>query len=255
MRIWTKNKDRITPKNIDMDRIPRHIAIIMDGNGRWAKFRGMPRTMGHRAGVESLKGIVKCCDALGVKYLTVYAFSTENWKRPQSEIGILMSLLKEYIHKELNELNANNVKICVIGNTESLPEDVKEAYLKATETTANNTGLVLNVALNYGSRTEITQAVRGIVTDVLNGDLTIEDITEERFENYLFTKGCPEPDMVIRTSGEMRLSNFLLWQAAYSEIVIVDEFWPDFNEKSLLETIRLFQSRERRFGGIKKVEE
>jgi undecaprenyl diphosphate synthase len=247
--------NKMTLRNIDMERIPQHIAIIMDGNGRWAKLRGMPRTMGHRAGVEALRGIVKCCAELTVKYLTVYAFSTENWKRPQSEIGILMSLLKEYISKELEELHANKVQIRVFGDLSQLPADVREAVLVACLRTKDNTGLVFNLALNYGGRAELLQAVRRVIGDVQNGLIQTEDINEQSFESYLYTAGCPDPELVIRTSGEMRLSNFLLWQAAYSEIVIVNECWPDFNEKSLLEAIQAFQQRERRFGGIKKVEE
>lgn len=255
MRIWKKNKPISVVENIDLNRIPQHIAIIMDGNGRWAQLRGMSRTMGHRAGVEALRGIVRCCDELGIKYLTVFAFSTENWKRPKSEIGILMSLLKEYVRKELEELHANDVRIHVLGDLTQIPGDVREAVLKACERTEQNTGLVFNLALNYGGRAEIVQAVKNVVDDVRRGSLTTSDITEETIENYLFTKGCPEPELLIRTSGEMRLSNFLLWQAAYSEIVVVDECWPDFDEKSLMETLRIFQNRERRFGGIKKVEE
>jgi len=238
-----------------MDKIPQHIAIIMDGNGRWARERGMPRTMGHRAGVEALRGVVKCCSEIGVKYLTVYAFSTENWKRPQSEIGILMSLLKEYIKKELDELHAKNVQIRVFGNLSQLPEDVQKAVIAACEKTKNNTGLNFCLALNYGGRAELIQAVKKVIQDVQNGLVQPENINERFFENYLYTSGCPDPEMIIRTSGEMRLSNFLLWQAAYSEIIIVKEYWPDFNEKSLLEAIWAFQQRERRFGGIKKVEE
>lgn len=255
MRIWKKNTENIVLENIDLDKIPRHIAIIMDGNGRWAKLRGMPRAMGHRAGVEALREIVKTCNALEVEYLTVYAFSTENWKRPQSEIGILMSLLKEYVRKELGELHANNVRIKVLGNIRQLPEDVQDAVLAACHKTKDNTGLKFNLALNYGGRSELIHAVRSIVEDVQNGRLKAEEINEDIFEDYLYTEGCPDPDLVIRTSGEMRLSNFLLWQAAYSEIVVVNECWPDFNEKSLIEAVRIFQNRERRFGGIKKVEE
>lgn len=255
MRIWKKNTENIAPENIDLNKIPQHIAIIMDGNGRWAKLRGMPRAMGHRAGVEALREIVKTCNALEVQYLTVYAFSTENWKRPQSEIGILMSLLKEYVRKELGELHANNVRIKVLGNIRQLPEDVQDAVLAACNKTKNNTGLKFNLALNYGGRSELIHAVRSIVEDVQNGRLKAEEINEDIFEDYLYTEGCPDPDLMIRTSGEMRLSNFLLWQAAYSEIVVVDECWPDFNEKSLIEAVRIFQNRERRFGGIKKVEE
>ncbi|NLI93277.1 MAG: isoprenyl transferase [Peptococcaceae bacterium] len=238
-----------------MNRIPTHIAIIMDGNGRWAALRGMPRAVGHRAGVEALREIVRTCDALGVKYLTVYAFSTENWKRPQSEIGILMSLLKEYVRKELGDLHANHVQIRVLGNIEQLPPDVREAILLACEKTKDNTGLIFNLAVNYGGRAELLHAVKSIVKDVQAGKLDEEKINEESFENYLYTGGCPEPDLLIRTSGEMRISNFLLWQVAYSEFVVVNECWPDFNEKSLIEAVRIFQNRDRRFGGIKKVEE
>lgn len=255
MRIWKKNKENTVLENLDLDKIPQHIAIIMDGNGRWAKLRGMPRAMGHRAGVEALREVVKTCNALEVEYLTVYAFSTENWKRPQSEIGILMSLLKEYVRKELGELHANNVRIKVLGNVGQLPDDVQDAVLAACLKTKDNTGLKFNLALNYGGRSELIQAVKKIVEDVQNGKLQTEEINEDIFEDYLYTEGCPDPDLVIRTSGEMRLSNFLLWQAAYSEIVVVNECWPDFNEKSLIEAVRIFQNRERRFGGIKKVEE
>lgn len=242
-------------ENLDKDRLPLHIAIIMDGNGRWARQRGLPRTMGHRAGVEALRGIVQCSSQIGIKYLTVYAFSTENWKRPQFEIGILMSLLKEYIRLELEELHSNEVRIRVLGSISQLPKDVGEQVLKACDKTRNNKGLVLNLALNYGGRAEIIQALQAIVDDVIRNNLSIESINEEVFANYLYTADCPDPELVIRTSGEMRLSNFLLWQAAYSEIVVVDECWPDFKEESLLNTIRVYQNRERRFGGIKKVDE
>lgn len=255
MRIWENKKNSTVFKEIDMNKIPQHIAIIMDGNGRWAQLRGMPRALGHRAGVEALREIVRCCDTLGVRYLTVYAFSTENWKRPQTEIGILMSLLKEYIRKELVELHLNQVRIRVIGQIEELPQDVQDEILKACQKTKENTGLTFNLALNYGGRNELIHAVKNIVKDVLNGNLGTNQLDEETFEKYLFTAGCPEPELLIRTSGEMRLSNFLLWQAAYSEIVVVDACWPDFNEESLLETVRIYQNRERRFGGIKKVEE
>jgi undecaprenyl diphosphate synthase len=246
---------KIASENIDMDRIPKHIAIIMDGNGRWAKQQGMPRTMGHRAGVEALRNIVRFSSNLGVKYLTVYAFSTENWRRPQSEIGILMSLLKEYVRKELDELNANNVKIRILGDIYQLPKDVLESILFACQKTKDNTGLIFNLALNYGGRAELIMAIKKIINDVQNNYLETEEINENLFDSYLYTAGCPEPELLIRTSGEMRLSNFLLWQVAYSEIVVVKECWPDFNEKSLHDAIRTYQNRERRFGGIKKVEE
>ncbi|MGI5902242.1 MAG: isoprenyl transferase [Desulfitobacteriia bacterium] len=250
-KLWRTEEKELSVENIDKSKIPQHIAIIMDGNGRWANQRGLPRTMGHRAGVEALKRVVIGCDRLGVKYLTVYAFSTENWKRPSTEIGILMSLLKEYISKELDELHANNVKIRVIGSEENIPPDVRSAYSKACHKTKNNTGLVLIVALNYGSRAEITQVAKNIAQDVKNGSLELENITEQVFSSYLMTKDCPDPELLIRTSGEMRLSNFLLWQAAYSEIVVVSEMWPDFTEQSLLKAVQIFQNRERRFGGLK----
>ncbi len=255
MKIWKNNMRKIASENIDMDRIPKHIAIIMDGNGRWAKQQGMPRTMGHRAGVEALRNIVRFSSNLGVKYLTVYAFSTENWRRPQSEIGILMSLLKEYVRKELDELNANNVKIRILGDIYQLPKDVLESILFACQKTKDNTGLIFNLALNYGGRAELIMAIKKIINDVQNNYLETEEINENLFDSYLYTAGCPEPELLIRTSGEMRLSNFLLWQVAYSEIVVVKECWPDFNEKSLHDAIRTYQNRERRFGGIKKVEE
>jgi undecaprenyl diphosphate synthase len=250
LTIWKNKRKMIAIENIDMDRIPKHLAIIMDGNGRWAKQQGMPRTMGHRAGVEALRSIVKLSSNLGIKYLTVYAFSTENWRRPQSEIGILMSLLKEYVRKELDELHTNNVKIKTLGNIHQLPKDVLESVLLACQKTKNNTGLVFNLALNYGGRAELIRAVKKIINDVQNNCLGTEEINETLFDSYLYTAGCPEPELLIRTSGEMRLSNFLLWQVAYSELVVVKECWPDFNEESLCEAIRIYQNRERRFGGI-----
>ncbi len=255
VKIWNNKRDRGLPEGISHERIPDHIAIIMDGNGRWAQQRGLPRALGHRAGVEALRGIVKCCDRIGVKYLTVYAFSTENWKRPQTEIGILMSLLKEYVRRDLDELHANKVRIKVLGDTAKLPEDVAREIELACQKTKQNTGLVFNLALNYGGRAEIIQAVKNLIQDIALEKIRIEDIEEELFEQYLYTRDCPEPELLIRTSGELRLSNFLLWQAAYSEIVVVDHCWPDFNEEYLLDTIRIYQNRERRFGGIKKVEE
>lgn len=254
VNMW-KTNNIIIPDNMDMRRLPKHVGIIMDGNGRWALQRGMPRTMGHRAGVEALRRIVRFCSELGIHYLTVYAFSTENWKRPRSEIGILMSLLKEYVRKDLEELHQNNVKVRVLGNTAHLPKDVCEEVLKACMKTKDNTGITFNLALNYGGRAEIVTAVNKIINEVIDGSLDPKDINEDMFENYLYTSGCPEPELIIRTSGEIRLSNFLLWQAAYSEIVVVEECWPDFNEESLLNTIRIYQNRQRRFGGTKKVEE
>lgn len=249
LKAWKKNKldvlDKIVP-----ERLPRHIAIIMDGNGRWAKKRALPRSMGHRAGVEALRKVVKTCSNLGIQVLTVYAFSTENWSRPKDEVGFLMTLLTEYLRKELQELHENNVVIRAIGGLQDLPKEAQQELNNSVKRTQNNTGLILNIALNYGGRFEIINAVKKICGDVLSGKQQIETIDEECFSNALFTRELPDPDLMIRTSGEMRLSNFLLWQLAYTEIVVIDELWPDFGEKALLDAIIEFQKRDRRFGGI-----
>jgi len=246
---WKQNKENPLDQ-VDQDRLPRHIAIIMDGNGRWAQKRALPRSMGHRAGVEALRKIVKTCSKLGIEVLTVYAFSTENWKRPKDEVGVLMTLLTEYLRKELQELHQNNVVIRNIGKIDDLPREAQHELEHAMKRTQNNTGLILNLALNYGGRSEIIDAVRKLSQDVLSGKQRIEEIDEERFSKALFTGGLPDPDLLIRTSGEMRLSNFLLWQLAYTEIVVVEELWPDFGQKALLEAIKAYQKRDRRFGGI-----
>ena len=246
---WKQNKADSLDQ-VARDRLPRHIAIIMDGNGRWAQKRALPRSMGHRAGVEALRKIVKACSELGIEVLTVYAFSTENWRRPKDEVGVLMKLLTEYLKKELYELHQNNVVIRAIGKINDLPREAQHELEHAMQSTLNNTGLILNLALNYGGRSEIIDAVRKLSKDVLSGKQRIEEIDEERFSKELFTSGLPDPDLLIRTSGEMRLSNFLLWQLAYTEIVVVDELWPDFGQKALFEAIKLYQKRDRRFGGI-----
>jgi undecaprenyl diphosphate synthase len=252
--MWFKTKKRDNPVEIadqvEMGNLPHHVAIIMDGNGRWAQRRTLPRSMGHRAGVEALRKIVKTCSKLNIEVLTVYAFSTENWSRPKDEVGVLMKLLTEYLRKELNELHNNNVLIRAIGILEELPVEAQHELEHAMEKTRNNTGLILNLALNYGGRSEIIQAVKKLSLDVLSGKQLIENINEKTFSETLFTKGLPDPDLMIRTSGEMRLSNFLLWQLAYTEIVVVDELWPDFGEKELLAAIIAYQQRDRRFGGI-----
>jgi undecaprenyl diphosphate synthase len=235
---------------VAMDRLPRHIAIIMDGNGRWAQKRALPRSMGHRAGVEALRKVVKTCSELGIQVLTVYAFSTENWGRPKDEVGVLMKLLTEYLKKELEELHQNKVVIRAIGILTDLPMEAQKELERAVERTKNNSGLVLNLALNYGGRSEIIDAVKKMSKDVLDGKLKIEEINEKCFSDKLFTGGLPDPDLLVRTSGEMRLSNFLLWQIAYTEIIVVEDFWPDFGRKSLLEAIKVYQKRDRRFGGI-----
>ena len=230
--------------------LPAHVAIIMDGNGRWAKKRNLPRTAGHKMGIESLKKIVDACGQAGIPYLTVYAFSTENWKRPQEEVTILMNLIIEYIRRELETLHNNGVRVNPIGDWQKLPAKTLEEIEKAREKTRENQRLVLNVALNYGARLEITEAVRKIAWDVKNNLLDPSDITEEILEKALYTGGQPDPDLIIRPSGEKRLSNFLLWQAAYSEFWFSDVLWPDFTENHLWEAILEYQNRERRFGSI-----
>ncbi|HEY8910542.1 MAG TPA: isoprenyl transferase [Desulfosporosinus sp.] len=246
---WKQTKVEIEDK-VAMDRLPRHIAIIMDGNGRWAQKRALPRSMGHRAGVEALRKVVKTCSKLGIEVLTVYAFSTENWRRPKDEVGVLMTLLTEYLRKELNELHGNNVLIRTMGRITDLPREAQHELEHSMESTRNNTGLILNLALNYGGRSEIIEAVKKLSKDVLSGKQKIEDIDENCFNEALYTKGLPDPDLLIRTSGELRLSNFLLWQLAYTEIVVVEELWPDFGQEALLEAIKAYQKRDRRFGGI-----
>jgi len=226
----------------------RHIAIIMDGNGRWARARNLPRVAGHRRGADAVRATVTACRELAIPYLTLYAFSSENWRRPATEVDDLMGLLRLYLRQEVQSLNRNNVRLRFIGDHSRLSLDIVKLITDAQELTARNTGLVLTVALNYGSHDEILDAVRRACMDVKEGGLNPEDITEERFAGYLHTAGTPDPDMIIRTSGEKRLSNFLLWQAAYSELVFLDVFWPDFNKDSLIEAINEFRGRERRYG-------
>ena len=229
----------------------KHVAIIMDGNGRWAKQRLFPRTLGHRAGMTSLKNIVRACSDLQIPVLSVYAFSTENWKRPQTEVGYLMDLLVEYLFKEIDELHENNVRILWSGRYEQMPAKCVSLIESALHKTAANTGLVFNLALNYGARDELNQAIKQIVRDVENGELSLEAIDDNVVKERLYTKNLPDPDLLIRTAGEMRLSNFMLWQLAYTEIVVVDTLWPDFNEPDLLKALALYAQRDRRFGGLK----
>lgn len=236
---------------LDMDNIPEHIAIIMDGNGRWAKKRKLPRTMGHKAGVETIRKVLKEADKLGVKYMTLYAFSTENWKRPKDEVSALMKLLVQYLRQEINELHKNGVKINVLGDILKLPKECQEEIEKSVIKTKNNTGIVMNIALNYGGRDEILRAVKLISDDIEKGIIKSSEIDQNIFEDYLYTKGIPDPDIIIRPSGEQRLSNFLLWQCAYSEFWYSDICWPDFKETDLHKAIYDFQKRDRRFGGVK----
>jgi undecaprenyl diphosphate synthase len=231
---------------LDLSRIPKHIGIIMDGNGRWATLKGLPRTMGHKAGVEAISEIVSECGNLGVKYLTLYAFSTENWKRPKEEVDALMQILVDYLQKKTNELNNKNIVINSIGAVDKLPQKCQDELAKAYEITKNNNGLTLNLALNYGGRQEIINAIKK-----LNEAGEISTVTEETFSKYLYTSNMPDPDLIIRPSGELRLSNFLIWQSAYSELWFSDINWPDFKKDNFLKAISDYQKRDRRFGSVK----
>lgn len=229
--------------------IPKSIAIILDGNGRWAERRNLPRAMGHKAGCETLEKTVEDCVRLGVECLTVYAFSTENWKRSALEVGALMKLLRFYMVKLIDVANKNNVKAVMIGDESRFEPDIRKGIKKLIEATKNNTGMVFAFAINYGGRDEIKRAVENIVDDVELGKLSKEDISEELISSYLDTKNLPDPDLLIRTSGELRVSNFLLWQIAYSELYITDTLWPDFDKEELLKAIESYSHRQRRFGG------
>jgi len=237
-------------RSIDFARLPRHVAVIMDGNGRWAKLRHKPRVEGHRAGIASVRDVVETSARLGLQVLTLYAFSVENWKRPQSEVTTLMGLLKRYLRSELDTLLRNNIRFQVMGRMGELPDDVQEELRRGMENTVDRTGLLFNIALNYGGRTEITDAVRRLAADVAAGRREPRAIDEDTLSSYLYTAGLPDPDLLIRTSGEMRVSNFLLWQIAYAEIWVTDVLWPDFRRKHLLQAVADFQKRERRYGGI-----
>ncbi len=232
------------------ERIPEHVAIIMDGNGRWAAQRNKPRTFGHEAGVKAVREVVQASGDLGIKFLTLYTFSSENWKRPKEEVDALMSLLTRTTLNELGELVKNDVKLITTGRINGLPADRREILNQAVQQTRNNKGLTLNLALNYGGRTEILDAVKAIANSVKAGLLDLQEIDEELFSNFLYTASIPDPDLLIRTSGERRISNFLLWQTSYTELHIIDTLWPDFGRKELYEAIIDYQGRERRFGKV-----
>jgi undecaprenyl diphosphate synthase len=238
-------------EEIDKKKLPKHIAIIMDGNGRWAKKRGLPRVMGHKAGMDAIKKTVRACSDLGVSILTIYAFSTENWKRPQDEVGFLMNLLVEYMRKEIKELNENRVRVKILGEIDMLPEQTRQEIIEAVSLTENNDGLQFNIALNYGGRAVIVNACRKAVDAITSGAVEKTALDERIFRNYLYTGNDADPDIIIRTSGEQRLSNFLLWQGAYSELMFVDRLWPDFDENDLYAAIIEYQGRDRRFGALK----
>jgi undecaprenyl diphosphate synthase len=232
------------------ERIPSHVAIIMDGNGRWARSRGLSRIRGHWAGVDSIREVVRAAGELGIRYLTLYAFSVDNWKRSRREVSSLMSLLKRFLKKEERELNRNNVRLQAIGRIDALPEDVQRAIETAVRGTAGNTGLTLVLALNYGARSEITDAVRALCSRSARGELAPEDVDEALISRSLSTAGMPDPDLLIRTSGEMRVSNFLLWQISYAELYVTPVYWPDFRRPHFVQALLDYQGRERRFGGV-----
>ncbi len=235
---------------IDLDKVPTHVAIIMDGNGRWAKKRNRERIYGHREGVNSVKAVVEAAGEIGVKYLTLYAFSSENWSRPKEEVEALMSLLVQGIHDELENIMKQNIRIRVIGDLSKLKADVRQAVEDSMEKTKDNTALNLVIALSYGSRDEIVDALRQIAQEVKEGKLEVEDITAETISNHLYTAGIPDPDLLIRTSGEVRISNFLLWQISYTELYFTPILWPEFKKEQFFEAIYNYQQRERRFGKI-----
>ena len=239
---------------IDKNSIPRHIAIIMDGNGRWAKERGLPRSAGHRAGINRVKEIIKAASELGVKVVTLFAFSTENWSRPKKEINLLMRALNNFLDREINELDKNNIRLMVIGQDKPTPQYLLAKIEKAKERTKDNTGLIFVLALNYGSRQEIVDAVKKFTNAVIKDKANLEDLDMENFSNYLYTAGLPDPDLLIRTSGQMRISNFLLWQLSYTELYFPRKYWPDFGKEDLEKAIDIYQRRERRFGKIRRID-
>jgi len=235
------------------DRLPRHVAVIMDGNGRWAAQRGQPRIAGHKAGVEAVRAAVDTGARLGLGGLTLFAFSTENWKRPRFEVDALMRMLRRYLRLELDEIDRRNIKFQTIGRIGALPDNVRKEIQRATEQTARNKGMILTVALNYGGRAEIVDATRAAIRRLLDEGIRPDEITEERIANELYTRNLPELDLLVRTSGELRISNFLLWQSAYAEIYVTETLWPDFRRMHLLEAVVDYQRRDRRFGGLKLV--
>ncbi|MBF2025905.1 MAG: isoprenyl transferase [Oscillatoriales cyanobacterium C42_A2020_001] len=238
------------PADLQRERLPKHVAVIMDGNGRWAKRRGMPRFMGHRRGVDALKDLLRCCRDWGIEALTAYAFSTENWGRPLEEVEFLMTLFERVLRQELREMMEENVRIRFVGNLNALPRSLQVEIEKSMEETAGNQGIQFTVATNYGGRQEILQACRAIAQQVQQGHLNPDEIDETLFEQHLYTTGICDPDLLIRTSGEMRLSNFLLWQLAYGEIYVTDTLWPDFDRHEFHQALSAYQQRERRFGKV-----
>lgn len=250
-RSWLNGDDKKELPQLSKDNIPKHVAIIMDGNGRWAKRQGLPRIMGHQSGMKAVKRATIAANDLGVEYLTMYAFSTENWTRPRDEVDFLMRLPVDFLSQELDELIEKNVRVQMMGHEEQLPEHTIKAVKEAIEKTKHNTGMVLNFALNYGSRKEITEAVRLLGLKIEAGELQASEITSELIGEHLLTSSLPDPDLLIRTSGELRLSNFMLWQLAYSEMWFTDIYWPEFEKQHLYEAVAEYQQRTRRYGGLK----
>ncbi|MFP4973880.1 isoprenyl transferase [Paenibacillus sp. CN-4] len=251
VRSWLGQEPAPQPVDITPDNIPEHVAVIMDGNGRWAKRRGLPRIVGHQNGMKAVKRATIAADELGIKYLTMYAFSTENWKRPKEEVDFLMRLPEEFLAIELDELIEKNVRVRVMGDWDGLPSYTQRAMEEAVSRTSMNNGLILNFALNYGGRKEIEDAVRELAREVQAGKLSPEEISSDLIGSRLLSGGLPDPDLLIRTSGEMRLSNFMLWQMAYSELWFTDIYWPEFGKEHLLQAVAEYQRRNRRYGGLK----
>lgn len=243
-----KNTEELT--DISQIELPKHVGIIMDGNGRWAKKRGLPRSAGHKAGANNFRTITRYCCDIGIKYLTVYAFSTENWKRPSDEVSALMSLFKSYLNEALTDFKDDSIVVKFIGDKTGFNSELQELIRENEEESANRDGMVLNIAMNYGSRAEITMAVKKIAEKVKSGELSVEDITEQTVSDNLYTAFQPDPDLVIRPSGEYRISNFLLWQSAYTEYVIMDKLWPDFTKEDMNRALLEFANRNRRYGGV-----
>lgn len=238
------------PTDLSVNRLPKHVAVIMDGNGRWAKNQGKPRIIGHQKGVDALKDLLRCCKDWGVPALTAYAFSTENWGRPSTEVQFLMTLFERVLRRELEEMKEENVKIRFVGNLAGLPDSLRQEIDRSMEDTKDNLGIQFTIATNYGGRQEIIQACKAIATQVKQGNIEPEQIDEKLFEQHLYTHGIPHPDLLIRTSGEMRISNFLLWQMAYSEIYVTPTLWPDFNRVEFHKALATYQQRDRRFGKV-----
>jgi undecaprenyl diphosphate synthase len=251
-RLRPNDPDWVLATQLDPGRLPRHVAIIMDGNGRWAKQRNYPRILGHKAGIQSVRRVVEAAAQLGIEILTLYAFSVENWKRPRPEVEGLWRLLKYYLRREVPNLTQNNVRLGTLGRIEALPISAQRELEISVERLSKNTGMLLNLAINYGGRTELVDAVNSILRDPQLRRLDSLEVTEEILERHLYTAGSPDPDLLIRTSGEMRVSNFLLWQIAYAELYVTETLWPDFGRTELLQAVLEYQSRDRRFGGLSR---